>query len=783
MKTEDVATPLAPAHVISPPSSTHSRNLTPSSHLSSPFMAGLSLNEPNSSSNPSAFEKALIEGSNKSSPMVVDSPFIPGSLPRTPPPLPAPVPQRAIGGEIHRIRLQLAADQAAHYNETEARRPDYLVREKRPPPDPDAEFIPESFDIEDQQQQQQPPGLGVTESPSKGRRIKLFQETSEESFEQSLLAGGYPGYGSLPSYNEQNVLGVGEGHKGNGLSQRAMQWLQQATPGRPGPSTAALEPEQDWIPSEKEIRKRKRLAAFQVEYVAAGRHPRVRPVEVEGKGRLLLNVPEDQVPSAVHESPSKKRSNRRRKKSTTAVPLSPQRKKGQGLDAAALDDEEIPRPNWLDSSFPWSMRAQERAEQARLEQAEKLKAIERFLDRDSDSDGENGDQSLRPPVSAEEEELSLRRGRGKMVPLKVQSNGRAANGFREVDIIPSDPADARAALLSKKSVRELAQRRQQRQRWSADDDSDTEVLCHCHGTVDDPDVVQCDDCHVWYHLSCIGIKDIAELGEEEDPWYCSNCLGLGPLPSSDPASEPTFVPTDERPQRSAFRDPLFFQSSPVSAWPSSSSVSASARAPKTPVRLGSGGRDKDRDRDFAHVYSSRSSWEDSSELGTPLNSSHSVRIYNTPLLHHSVGSNSGDAVAAYDPFDPSTTPSRGIKFHPGAGGTSSGPSAHSHLSTTPRTTASQWTHRSTNAAFHTPVQRYRDVFKGGAGAGGGGGVGGGGGTGGTFPFSFGNSGGLPFSMTSPARNIYSFDDTPVRRHGVRTFDELPVQLESPTRRH
>lgn len=36
--------------------------------------------------------------------------------------------------------------------------------------------------------------IGITESPMKGRRIKLFQETSEESFEESLMAGGYGRY-------------------------------------------------------------------------------------------------------------------------------------------------------------------------------------------------------------------------------------------------------------------------------------------------------------------------------------------------------------------------------------------------------------------------------------------------------------------------------------------------------------------------------------------------------------------------------------------------------------
>ncbi|KAK0554752.1 hypothetical protein OC846_000564 [Tilletia horrida] len=33
-------------------------------------------------------------------------------------------------------------------------------------------------------------------------------------------------------------------------------------------------------------------------------------------------------------------------------------------------------------------------------------------------------------------------------------------------------------------------------------------------------MVQCDACNVWHHLACVGIEDVAELGEE---WYCDRC--------------------------------------------------------------------------------------------------------------------------------------------------------------------------------------------------------------------------------------------------------------------
>jgi hypothetical protein len=86
-----------------------------------------------------------------------------------------------------RIRAQLLENQISLTREAEARRPDYLKRAKRiesPPP----------LDIDGIGGQRAPATIGVTESPIKGRRLMLFQQTSDESFEESLMAGGYDIY-------------------------------------------------------------------------------------------------------------------------------------------------------------------------------------------------------------------------------------------------------------------------------------------------------------------------------------------------------------------------------------------------------------------------------------------------------------------------------------------------------------------------------------------------------------------------------------------------------------
>ncbi|KAH9855795.1 hypothetical protein C2E23DRAFT_811986 [Lenzites betulinus] len=692
MGVEAVVPSLAPAPFITTPVSVHSRGLTPASRLSSPFRGKSSDRRTTHSRSPMPFEDSS---------MAVD--LFPASAPApaSPPPLATPVPQRAIGGEIHRIHLQLAADRAELLSEKEARRPDYLVRERRPHSD---ELEIPTLDELDAASA----ALGVMESPVKGRRLQLFQATSEETFEQSLLAGGYPGYGQSPGYKVPEPLTPAPKSGRTALSQRALQWLQQATPGQPGPSTTALAEELpteevEWVPSEKDLRKRRRLDLFR-DKPDSKESSKLYPVEIEGRGRLLLNVPPEGSP-AHPETPVKKRIVRKRKRRGG-------RKGAHGRQDE--DDGEPLEPNWPDAVFPWCMRVQERSDVAKMEQDERLRWIERFLDRESESDAEDEDQILRPPLqSHENDQVAHKRGRGKMVPLRANPESRTRH---ENMLVPSDPADARAALLSKRSVRALASRR-----MSVDGE---DVACiGCRRGDDGSELVQCDECQTWYHLRCIGIKTIAELGREEDPWYCDRCLDIHP---AYPLPEPTFVPTDEIAPTSGHRDSLFLQNpllleSPAPQWEGEPS------APQTPPRGTGGTSSADR------TFSTRSSWGDSSRAGpsTPDSSAKTVRVYHTPGPYNL----ERDQLDPETPFDPTTTPSRGIKF-------SGGPPPTLGLST-PRGGFGLWAGR----GGHTPTP--------GAKLGGG-----------TQAWRHGweESGGGPFSSPH-VRSIYSvgYDDTPVTR--------------------
>ena len=49
------------------------------------------------------------------------------------------------------------------------------------------------------------------------------------------------------------------------------------------------------------------------------------------------------------------------------------------------------------------------------------------------------------------------------------------------------------------------------------------VECVCDGEVEGRDVIGCDGCERWYHISCIGMtREVwKNLGKADAKWYCS----------------------------------------------------------------------------------------------------------------------------------------------------------------------------------------------------------------------------------------------------------------------
>lgn len=98
-------------------------------------------------------------------------------------------------GEAVRIRAQLIEKHVASTHAAESRRPDYFKRMRRVAPSSSAgDDRASDLGGQDGSLLWSSSNLGVIESPVKGKRIALFQETSEESFEESLMAGGYGRY-------------------------------------------------------------------------------------------------------------------------------------------------------------------------------------------------------------------------------------------------------------------------------------------------------------------------------------------------------------------------------------------------------------------------------------------------------------------------------------------------------------------------------------------------------------------------------------------------------------
>ena len=580
-------------------------------------------------------------------------------------PLIAPSPLRVLNGETN----PLVNPHPSKIEESEPHRPYFLERAQRTPsPLSNPSLLDDPFS-------HVPTSLAVTETPARGRRLKLFQETSEESFEESLMINGYA-----------HCSGVS--HNGH-LSQTTLDWLRHpsSTPSSAHwsyPSTVPSVPSSSDVPrTENETRKRKRLESFLTSTPCTSK---LRIVDVEGRGRILLNAEGEANSHETRDGGTpvrrKRPVGRRKPKGNGKGKPSPSKRDLTGPPDSLVDSRSF-GPDWLDAEFPWSLKADQLIRAHWETQTEKMRWIEKFLDRDSDS-GSEGEEIM--PSSAwgelyQHPPMPCRRGRGKMVPIKATDRRRTGTM-----VFPSDPADARAALLSRRVVRTLTLRRASQARRSSNLSSDGSGsgedgdFCVCEGKVKNRGLVQCDDCERWYHLRCIGVRNAGELGGPHDPWYCTSCMKdtrrtITPEPTI-PSSEPTIVPTDDDCPGSSPKDPLFFvgdsERSPFPTWRPRARPSTPTRgsAPFEPL---SG--------------SSLTPYSNKGDPSTPQNpSSGLARIYETPNLSIDIGG--GETT-----FDLATTPSRGMKF-----------------STFTPKSIGPWSYNSranmTGIGFHTPSRKH-----------------------------------------------------------------------------
>lgn len=336
--------------------------------------------------------------------------------------------------------------------------------------------------------------------------------------------------------------------------------------------------------TEHEQRKRRRLDAFHpksIDYAPK----KLRPMNFDGLGRVVIGLDDHELSAVLRGTPSKRRvSSRRKRKGVEAS------KENQ---SSSMDVVQI-RPNWPDSEYPWRMRVEETAKMLKAEDDGKERRIARWMDGSTDEE-EESDQKL---------------------PSEY-----------------SDPADARIALLAKFGA--LPPRRVQ-----ANTSKEDSTICICKGKDDGRPSVLCETCTTWYHLSCIGIANPKELGEDEDPWYCSRCMRKQSVPDLMEASllskEPVLVPNTEDVHPIQVWDPPFYQP-PVSQ--DSPMIWCSTHPPCTPTR---------RPSSLDASFSSESRY-------LPITPSHGLGA--DPTIYHFQNSSLEDS-----PFDPTSTPSRGFKL-------------------------------------------------------------------------------------------------------------------------
>ncbi|KAF8510797.1 hypothetical protein BU17DRAFT_69887 [Hysterangium stoloniferum] len=527
----------------------------------------------------------------------------PTPRPITPQPLRTTrTPSPQTGGELTRIREQQTSLEHARIAASEPRRPEYLIRAEREHEEeedvslnksgPKAKAIispnkrtrevktklsrvkrarVDEVNSEDAVPEKEgskaKESLGVTATPVRGRRLKLYQPVPLPVLSQTPSVLGEPS--AVPA------AGAAGAHNGEDTSE------EPKTPPLLYPPAYSLAIRAiDWRTPNKEPQQQqqqhmedgritaRRLDAFRATR-PSGRGRKLKGIELAGRGRVIIDVGKPDIGGLFEAL--------------------------QVVNMPNLEeevDDESPHEDgtqWPDKEYPWSESERQRDELEETERKRRLARIERFLERESESDEDDNDciaglslgyDSSSPPPRP--------RGRGKTIALNPTPRKGKAKSKSKVPsrmLFGAATADARHVLMSKKHVRAVAERL--RQRRLAEEEEGV-VMCICQNGDDGRAMVRCDACRTWYHLVCMDIHDPDELGEE---WFCWKCLpDADNAPVEPVVREPTFVPSRlDSPPRAGVGDQPFYQylePSPMLASPVAASRTAGPSTPYIPHRQG-----------------------------------------------------------------------------------------------------------------------------------------------------------------------------------------------------
>ncbi|KAG8963989.1 hypothetical protein FRC03_002327 [Tulasnella sp. 419] len=253
--------------------------------------------------------------------------------------------------------------------------------------------------------------------------------------------------------------------------------------------------------------------------------------------------------------------------------------------------------HWPDSQFPWSLNDQQRKAERKRLRNEKMKLVERFLDRDTDdslSDDEEDSVMTANDEDSMEEGGMVHKARdlsalGHDAPENQNDTLMPARPYLDDTtpdlVVPSDPGDARYAFASRRDIRaQLFQSKRRREESTEDSEDDGPVACICREPEDGRRMVRCDGCRSWFHQICVDILDENQL---DDFWYCWKCsrdaVSFPEDGSVTPATTMVVPPTQPQPISEDTRP-----EQETDTFPSPNpdrSPSPFSSPPKSPIRL------------------------------------------------------------------------------------------------------------------------------------------------------------------------------------------------------
>ncbi|KAG8929412.1 hypothetical protein FRC02_005618 [Tulasnella sp. 418] len=253
--------------------------------------------------------------------------------------------------------------------------------------------------------------------------------------------------------------------------------------------------------------------------------------------------------------------------------------------------------HWPDSQFPWSLNDQQRKAERKRLRNEKMKLVERFLDRDTDdslSDDEEDSVMTANDEDSMEEGGMVHRARGLSAlghdaPENQNDTLMPARPYLDDTtpdlVVPSDPGDARYAFASRRDIRaQLFQSKRRREESTEDSEDDGPVACICREPEDGRRMVRCDGCRSWFHQICVDILDENQL---DDFWYCWKCsrdaVSFPEDGSVTPATTMVVPPTQTQPVSEDTRPEQETDTFPPPN--SDRSPSPFSSPPKSPIRL------------------------------------------------------------------------------------------------------------------------------------------------------------------------------------------------------